>query len=291
MRGESAALSSNARGVRVEHSLLRPVSCQSLRRVGGPNDGGYVVPVHAIQSAAVLLSFGLANDWSFERGAASLNPDLRIESFDPSVGRTHFLGMGLRSAISVPLRFLTLSPSGARSSATRVARAIDYFRFFSAEHRHHTRRIWYNNDHGSAKIDEVVDSAGSMPLSIFAKIDIEGTEYRILPALIARAARFTGLMIEFHNVDICAELFNAQMMLLREHFEVVHIHGNNFGDLNEDHSLPLSLEISFLNKGLFSGRASPYRGPLPRPGLDAPNDPRRADYVIELDISAPRESA
>ena len=262
--------------------LLRPVVCETLQRVGRPHDGGYVVPVDAIHRASTLLSFGLAMDWSFEQGTAALKKDLRIDVYDPSVSREKFRSVAIRAAISVPLRFISLSPGGARSSWRKASHAIDYLRFFSGLHRHHERRIWYNRDRDSADISEVIDATDAgEPLSIFAKIDIEGSEYRIIPAICARGHRFTGLVVEFHDTDICAELFNEQMIALRTEFEVVHVHGNNYGDLSIDHRLPLSLEVSFLNKQLMQQKAIPYQGPLPRMGLDYPNDPGRPDYDLE----------
>jgi len=267
---------------RVRAALLEPTTCDDLQRVGAPHDGGYVVPAAAIRGASTLLSFGLALDWSFEEGAAELNPEIRIETYDHTVTRAMFRSRTIRSAMSVPLRLFSLSPGGARSSWRRAAHGLRYLRFFSGRRRHHEQRIWYNGDNESADIAHVIETVARGPLSIFAKIDVEGTEYRILPTIYAHAQLFTGLVVEFHDTDICAEVFNAQLRDLRERFAVVHVHGNNFGDLSIDGALPISLEVSFLNKALLPGEAAPYRGPLPRPGLDAPNDPTRPDYVLNL---------
>jgi hypothetical protein len=268
---------------RVDRSLLRPVQCDTLRRLGSAHDGGYVVPTNAIERASTLLSFGLSTNWSFERDAVDLNPKLKVEAYDHSISPRMFVGLGLRAAVSVPLRFASFSPRGAASSARRVRVSADYFRFFSGERRHHQQRIWYNRDRGSAAIDEVVEGvSGDGPLSIFGKVDVEGTEYRILPEIARRGELFTALAIEFHETDICAEQFNGVLRQLREHFEVVHVHGNNYGDLSADGTLPLSLEITLLNRQMLAGTPLPYMGPLPRPGLDAPNDPRKPDYPIAL---------
>ena len=268
---------------RVRPALLQPVAYDGLARVGGPNDGGYVVPVEALRRASALLSFGLDTDWSFEKGAAALNPELTIDVYDHTVTRSMFLTRWRRSAVSAPLRLLSFSLDGARSSWRRASIARDYLRFFTGRRRHHEQRIWYNGDNGSADIARVVDSAArGRELSIFAKIDVEGTEYRLIPAVCARAPLFTGLVIEFHDTDICAALFNEQLEALRESFEVVHVHGNNFSDLSVDRALPLCLEVTFLNKQLMRDKPVPYTGPLPRPALDAPNDPERADYVLNL---------
>lgn len=267
----------------VDRSLLWPVVCDDLRRLGGPNDGGYVVPVRAITRASTLLSFGLERNWRFEQDAAGLNPRLDVHIYDPSVHRRDFLEEGVRSAASVPLRFLSFSVGGVRSSYRRVRLAHDYFRFFRGRVKHHERRVWYNGDRGSASIDAILDACEPQtPLSVFAKIDIEGTEYRVLPAVIERAALFTGLAIEFHDTDICASLFNSQLHQLRRQFEIVHVHGNNYGDLSVDGALPLTLEISFLNRSMFAEPATMYGGPLPRADLDSPNDARLPDYMIDL---------
>jgi hypothetical protein len=265
--------------------LLQPVECSSLRRLGSRNDGGYVVPVDAIQRASALLSFGVATNWDFEVAAAKINPGLAVYAFDPSVGKRYFSRLGIRAAVSAPLRLLALSPSGARSSARKAKIAADYFRFFSGARRHYEQRVWNNADRGSAAIAEVISGAGTTrPLSLFAKIDIEGSEYRILPDIIARGELFTGLVVEFHDTDICAEIFNRQIAHLKTRFEIVHVHGNNYGDLSVDRALPLTLEITFLNRALADAPCVPYRGSLPRPGLDAPNDPRRPDYTLRLPV-------
>jgi len=268
---------------RVNPDLLRPVECPGLQRLGSPYDGGYVVPVEAIRRAAVMLSFGLSVDWRFERDAIALNPQLRIQAYDHTIGRRRFRNAALKSTFSIPLRFLSGSPRGARSSWNKLQTSLDYFRFFRGAVQHHAQRVWYNDDRGSASIATILERAGSTaPQSIFAKIDIEDSEYRILPALIERAELFSGMAIEFHDTDICADVFNTQMAQLREHFEVVHVHANNYGDLSIDHGLPLTWEISLLHKALLPGTPQPYTGPLPRPGLDTPNDPRLDDYTLRF---------
>ena len=267
----------------VDVALIRPVECDTLRRLGGPNDGGYVVPAEAIERASTLLAFGISIDWRFERAAAALNPRLAIHAYDHTVRGRRFVEMGLRSALVTVGRALVFNRRGAAESLDRVRRSLDYFRFFRGRVHHHRRRVWYNDDRGSAPIAGILTGTGPHePLSVFAKIDIEGSEYRILPYIAERAGLFTGLVIEFHDTDICAAALNAHLGRLRDSFAVVHVHGNNYGDMSVAGELPLSLEVTLLNKRLLHGEPAPYRGPLPRPGLDAPNDPRRPDYVLDL---------
>ena len=268
---------------RVDPALLVPNRRADLRRLGSAHDGGYVVALKTIVAARHLLSFGLAANWDFERDAVALNPELTLEAFDPSVGPRHFAEMALRSAFSVPLRFVVADRRGAQSSAHRVRTALDYFRFFTRAATHTRKRVWYNSDRNSAAIADILADVRSKQRGpVFAKIDIEGSEYRILPWIIGAADLFTGLVVEFHDTDICADIFNAQLSQLREHFEVVHVHGNNYGDLAIDGSLPLSLEITFVHRSLAGRAPTDDRHAQPGRPLDAPNDPGRPDFVIDF---------
>lgn len=269
---------------RIDTAALRPAECPDLRRLGSPNDGGYVVPLRAIARASVLLSFGLNVDWTFERAALELNPKLTVHAYDHTVGPGLFAKAALAGILTVPFRALTLSPRRVGKTVRKVRRSLDYFRFFRGKRvRHFRQRVWYNDDRGSADIATIIARTGATePQSIFAKIDIEGSEYRILPFIAERAELFSGLAIEFHETDICAAAFDAQIALLKNDFVIVHTHANNYGDLNFDRTVPLSWELSLLHKSLLDGPARPYTGPLPRPGLDAPNDPSRPDYTLHL---------
>lgn len=268
---------------RVDARLLRPVECPGLRRLGSPHDGGYVVPEITLRKARVLLSFGLSVDWRFERDALALNPGLAIRAYDHTVGPRRFRTAALKSSFSVPLRLIGGSPRGSRASLAKLRNALDYFRFFRGRVQHLQQRVWYNADRGSAAIAEILATAGSdAPQSIFAKIDIEGSEYRILPALIERAELFSGMAIEFHDTDICATVFNEQMAALREHFEVAHVHANNYGDMSVDHALPLTWEVTLIHRALLGAPVRAYTGPLPRPGLDTPNNPAWPDHPVNL---------
>lgn len=269
---------------RIDTAALRPAECQNLRRVGNAHDGGYVVPVTALERASVLLSFGLSIDWTFERAALELNPNLTVHTYDHTVGPDVFAKTALVGALALPFRALTLSPRRVGRTLRRVRRSIDYFRFFDGHRaRHFRQRVWYNDDRGSADVATIVARTGATaPHSIFAKIDIEGSEYRILPFIAERAELFSGLVVEFHDTDVCAAAFDEVVAQLKRDFVIVHTHANNYGDLNVDRTQPLSWEISLLHKNLYDGPERPYTGPLPRPGLDAPNDAARPDYVLNL---------
>jgi hypothetical protein len=267
---------------RINTAALVPAECPDMRRLGSPNDGGYVVPMRALERASVLLSFGVSVDWTFERDTLVVNPGLVIHAYDHTVGPRKFVGLALHSALTLPLQLLRLSPRGTRKTLRKLHRSLDYFFFFKGRCRHFRQRVWFNDDRGSAGIKSIIARTGATaPHSIFAKIDIEGSEYRVLPFIAEQAHLFSGLAIEFHDTDICAATFDAQIALLRRDFEIVHTHANNYGGLSVD-GQPMTWEVSLLHKDLLDRPVRPYTGPLPRPGLDTPNDPSRPDYELFL---------
>jgi hypothetical protein len=68
--------------------LLEPVAYDlRLRRVGRERDGGYVVPEELLDERTTLLSFGVADDVSFEEEVSATFGVKRIHCFDPTVDR------------------------------------------------------------------------------------------------------------------------------------------------------------------------------------------------------------
>jgi hypothetical protein len=266
---------------RVDRSLLTVFDYPALTRLGQPNDGGYVIPEDAIKRSKCMLSFGIGQDWKFEKDVQRLNPEILIHAYDYSVGKKFFRKIITHAWVTVLLRVLCFNFHGAWINIGRWLNAVDYFRFFQGNVRHFKKRVWYNTDRGSAAITDIIKETGCKQANIiFAKMDIEGSEYRILPYIIDEAAKFSGLVVEFHDIDICSELFNDIMGRLTTQFYIVHIHGNNMSDLSVDHELPNTLEISFIHKNLVGKELEIYKGTLPREGLDAPNGPSSPDYKI-----------
>lgn len=269
----------------VDRSLLVPEPCDDMRRLGSAHDGGYVVALETITRARQLLSFGVAMNWDFERDAVAVNPSLIVEAFDPAIDARQFARMKERSAIRAPLRLAVGDLRGAAALRDRARLANDYFQFFSGTRRHTPKRVWYNADRDSVAIADIISAVrASHHAPVFVKIDIEGSEYRILPWIADAADLFTGMVIEFHDTDICAAIFNGQIKRLLEHFVIAHVHGNNYGDLAVDGSLPLTLEITFVHRSIASRRAADSSSSGSAVGLDAPNDPNRPDYVIDLPV-------
>ena len=77
---------------------------------------------------------------------------------------------------------------------------------------------------------------------VFIKIDIEGSEYRILDELIKFQNNITGIVIEFHDFDL--HIDNIIKFIENLNLELVHIHPQNPAPLNKE-NIPTQLEITF----------------------------------------------
>jgi len=47
--------------------FFKPNFKTELIRVGKENDGGYCIPKKSLKNTSILYSFGLGDDWSFEK--------------------------------------------------------------------------------------------------------------------------------------------------------------------------------------------------------------------------------
>jgi len=262
----------------VQLSDLRPVACEPLARIGGRNDGGYVVPLDAVTAAKALLSFGLSHDWTFERDFKRRNAGAIVHCYDHTVG---FLTALAYSAGQLLRAIVRLDAGHLRKAFTWA----DYLLFFRADRIHFKQRLWRDRDGISVTID---DAFGRLPKGTptrgtptFVKMDIEGSEYRVLDDLLRHAPDIMALVIEFHDVDIAAGLFNSSIERIKRDFHIVHIHGNNLGGVAPFH-FPIAPEITFLNKRFFSSVPPPSARKYPVPELDSPNYPSFPDFVFEF---------
>ena len=189
----------------IQLSDFHPVKCETLVRVGNPNDGGYVVPLNAIMAAHALVSFGLSHDWTFERDFKRHNRDAIVHCYDHTVSlRTAF-----QFSIGQLLRFVFLFRA---RSLRKIFTWIDYKLFFRSEATHFKQRIWPDDQDNSATIDDVFSRLPA-ECPVFVKMDIEGSEYLVLDDLLQHSRNIVAMAIEFHDVDARPEdvqLFRRQ---------------------------------------------------------------------------------
>jgi hypothetical protein len=263
----------SAIGDPVQLSDFHPVTCEQLMRIGSVNDGGYVVPLGAVSDANALLSFGLSHDWTFERDFRKHNADAVIHCYDHTVSLRTAFEYSIGQLIRFVLQFRT--PALWKSFTW-----IDYIFFFRGDKIHFQQRIWRDNRDNSATVDEAFNRLPA-ECRVFVKIDIEGSEYRILDDLLRHSPNIVSIAIEFHDVDIVSERFNSLVEKIKRDFYIVHIHGNNMGGTMPS-GFPIAPEITFLNKRFFSSPPPLSRLKYPVPQLDQPNNPRLPEFTFEF---------
>ena len=145
---------------------------------------------------------------------------------------------------------------GPANVGRRRRRVRDYRAWFGKEATHFRERIHDRQDSQSVDIATVFARAGEG--RVFVKMDIEGTEYRVLEDVVSHADRILGMAIEFHDTGPLRPVFERTMEVVRRRFEIVHVHANNFTPLYRD-GFPEALEITVVTQGPGAGHAAPDR--------------------------------
>ena len=215
---------------------LKPAGLYDLLRLGKNNDGGYLVCKNNIEQSDCLVSFGISNDFSFERQFKKFN-SVKIFAYDPTVTNNFFLKEFIM--LFLKCNFISLFKS--------IKNFFDFKKFFNTnDNKLFLKKIGKG---GSVYLEhipfnEIIKSCEENK-NIFFKIDIEGSEYRILNDLIKFMDRIEGLTIEFHDVDI--NMDKVLNFINKFNLKLIHIHANNWSThgLND---IPSSIELSFSKK-------------------------------------------
>lgn len=239
----------------------KPIPAANLVRLGPQHDGGYVVSKRAVTASQLLLSMGLNDDWRFESAFRAMS-GARVICFDHSVTLRFWALYTVKQAVRLRLR--------------RAVRYLAYRSFFASRDVEHRRlKIGYDSPGGVSLATLLRENDGNC---IFLKVDIEGSEYRILDDIVANSHRFTGIVMEFHDLDLHRGRVESFFGSL-EGFSIVDLHANNCGGLDAAGD-PLVLEISLTrNEFLDRGPASELES--------APNDPTLPDIAVQYAPRAP----
>jgi hypothetical protein len=258
-----------------ELALLNPLVVEGLARYGRGGDGGYILPTLRLKSIDALLSFGIFDNWALDEDVWQMNPDLLIHAYDHTIGKRRF-----GEYVMLDLARCALGRSSFALVKRRIATYRAYNRFFVGNRKHFPQRVFNRKDEAfDATIDEVFGRIEGRN-HVFVKMDIEGGEYRVIPDLLRYADRIELMAIEFHDSMPLRDTFVRLIKEILREFEIVHLHGNNFGGVAPD-GLPDTLEATFVHRRLVpvGGRR---RDRLPVQGLDAPNHPARPDLPLHF---------
>jgi hypothetical protein len=122
--------------------------------------------------------------------------------------------------------------------------------------------------------------------NIFLKMDIEGCEYPWLLSLEnSKLQQFKQIVIEFHGINddswntTHSDKIECFKKLHQTHF-VIHIHGNNCGDLTDN--IPNTVEVTYLRKDLFDSEPKLNIEPLPIQNIDFSNSENKEDFDLNF---------
>ncbi|MBM3095371.1 hypothetical protein GFB56_32120 [Ensifer sp. T173] len=234
----------------------KPIESGGLIRLGSARDGGYVVPKRAVLASKRLISMGLNDDWQFEKEFRQF-AGVGIVCFDHSVTWKFWLRYYVEQVL--------------RLRWGRLARYLDYRWFFSRPGvEHQPIRIGYDQP-GEVSVKGLLKEFSED--NIFLKIDIEGSEYRILDDIVKYSDRFTSVVIELHDIDIHEDRIRRFVEGM-SNFSIVFLHPNNFGG-TDDQGDPLVIEMCLVRNDLLDPAA---------PGETRPELPANTSRLPDIEL-------
>ena len=238
---------------------LKPKKNYLLSRIGKDNDGGYLVGKKNKTDNINLISLGISNDWSFEEHFLKLYPNTKIFAFDDSLSFIWLLKKCLKNVIS--FIFFTCRLKILRNDFY----ALFFYYLVKKKINLKLKRISYND----------ILKISKKKKNIQFKIDIEGSEYRILEDLVKIRNKISGIVIEFHDIDMHIE--KIKNFIRKINLTLVHIHPNNYSEA-DNYGNPTSIELTFEKKPIIKNQD---KIKLPNP-LDQKCNPKNKEYILRF---------
>jgi len=228
-----------------------------LLRIGRNNDGGYLVEKNSIKNSKTLISFGIGSDWSFEANFKSI-VNVKIFAYDYTLNN-YFWSQQPKDLVILFNNFFKNENNNYFINKKISKVGIKHHESFSLE---------------IADILNGLEFNAEPPF--FFKIDIEGSEYRILDDLVKYSNNIEGIVIEFHQADLHLErIIN---FIKNINLKLCHIHANNFENCDK-FGVPTTLELTF------SKNPSKLKGEFisPHP-LDQKNNFNNEEIAIKFSV-------
>tara|TARA_B110000503_G_C6950836_1_gene330945 strand:- start:18 stop:743 length:726 start_codon:yes stop_codon:yes gene_type:complete len=203
-------------------NILKPKFQAEMIRVGGDSDGAYLVGINSIIQAKNLISYGIHDDWRFEKNFHTLNKSCNLSLYDDILDFSFLVIKLLKQLVKF---FLFKKNYLGRS----IKNIFSYF--FFCRGIYNKKKIKGSDVLSNEKLSE-----------IFFKIDIEGSEYELLNNLIIIQDKIVGLVIEFHDLD--KNIQKVINFIKNFKLDLIHIHPNNFGVLDKNLD-PTVIELTF----------------------------------------------
>jgi len=258
-------------------NYLAPIQLKSLIRVGNKRDGGYVLEKNSLKKINFLLSFGLANNFTFEKNFLKLNSESEILIYDHTVNKKKFFLDFIKS-----IKRIIYFKSNITNIKKKYSELKDYINLIkNPKINHYQIKVSNKNTILENNLDKIFYKIKSK--KILLSIDIEGDEYKILKDINKYHGSIHLLVVEFHQLNKNRVNFEKVIKLLKKKFDIIHIHGNNYTSICDD-GLPVTLEITFRNKVLYPVKIIRYVKKFPIKNLDYPNLEGKDDIKFIFDI-------
>ena len=242
-------------------NIYKPKNNYKLIRLGKNNDGGYLVGRKSLMNSKNLISFGISDDWSFEDQFQKINKDILIYAFDDKLDFKWLFKNCIKN-----LKRLIFFEIELKDFINSIFSVFNFKKFL--------RKINFKKkfiQQGD------ISSITANKDKIFFKIDIEGSEYRILDELIKIKHKLQAIVIELHDIDIHRD--KIVNFIKKINLEVTHIHPNNYSRLDR-YSNPTCIELT-LEKDF--DKMNSLEVILPNP-LDQKCNQKSKDYELNFEI-------
>lgn len=243
--------------------FLQPFKTQTLRRIGGDNDGGYVIDERNISNSDLLIGLGMSDNWLFEKEFNDINY-VPTYIYDGTVNLKVFLKKCRKYCIRInkPKIFIHWFKT-----------SYNYLKFFRDNKYHIEKLVGIDSSPDFISLSTIFKEPAIKKYSrIFLKIDIEGSEYRLLSDLLKYSNKIEGLAIEFHDVDL--HIDKIEEFISQFPLNLVHVHCNNYAPLSRT-NIPFTVECSFSSEVV----SKELVAILPN-SMDMPNNPNLEDYKL-----------
>lgn len=271
--------------------ILKPVPLKRMTRIGSRSDGGYVVYDRLFSETDILLTYGVGWDTSFEEHFHQITGKGAL-MFDPTMFRGRFLlNVSLLSHLVIRFKL--------REASSYVARAL---RWWWKRKKFSSQELYFIREGVADKRKTHFDTLqnhivryGLKERNILLKMDIEGDEYAVFENdhILSTLKNIHQIVIEWHHLSNRLSRLKAVLSRLKHDFEIVHVHGNNYGpsfkvcyfchnDMKEI-SLPDVLEMTLVRRVKICPADRVMEDEkYPVTGLDQPNNPRKPDIRLDF---------
>lgn len=259
----------------------------TLCRIGAHGDGGYVIPEVCLSKTKSLLSLGLSLNWSFDNHFIQQS-EVFLVGVDGSLTRRNIFLRACKRLFDVLFYLCFFDFKKSIKRLNDLKDAIDcfsrmYLNVNEKKERFFCRWVGSSDTEDRITINELIKILPGVPGSVFLKLDIEGSEYDVFDQIVTNQNLLNGVVAEFHDLGNRSKDFKKILVSMSKYFEIIHIHGNNNGEVIPPEDLPTILEISFINRNLLTDikvEDSTYEYPIL--GLDFPSDPNKPDISISF---------